>query len=52
VENGLISKKEEAFDEVIAIIEKARERAFRAVNLELINMYSTGKLSLKTGTRR
>jgi predicted nuclease of restriction endonuclease-like (RecB) superfamily len=29
----------EAFDEVIAIIENARENAFRAVNRELINMY-------------
>jgi predicted nuclease of restriction endonuclease-like (RecB) superfamily len=28
-----------AFDEVIAIIENARESAFRAVNRELINMY-------------
>jgi predicted nuclease of restriction endonuclease-like (RecB) superfamily len=28
-----------AFDEVIAIIENARENAFRAVNRELINMY-------------
>jgi predicted nuclease of restriction endonuclease-like (RecB) superfamily len=27
------------FDEVIAIIENARESAFRAVNRELINMY-------------
>jgi predicted nuclease of restriction endonuclease-like (RecB) superfamily len=29
----------ESFDEVIAIIENAREKAFRAVNRELINMY-------------
>jgi predicted nuclease of restriction endonuclease-like (RecB) superfamily len=29
----------EAFNEVIAIIENARENAFRAVNRELINMY-------------
>jgi predicted nuclease of restriction endonuclease-like (RecB) superfamily len=29
----------EAFDEIIAIIENARENAFRAVNRELINMY-------------
>ena len=28
-----------AFDEVISIIENAREKAFRAVNRELINMY-------------
>ncbi|MDR1065767.1 MAG: DUF1016 N-terminal domain-containing protein [Oscillospiraceae bacterium] len=30
---------ENAFDEVIAIIDNARENAFRAVNRELINMY-------------
>jgi predicted nuclease of restriction endonuclease-like (RecB) superfamily len=35
----LVSGNAEAFDEVIAIIENARERAFRAVNRELINMY-------------
>ena len=28
-----------AFDEVISIIENAREKAFRAVNRELLNMY-------------
>ena len=28
-----------AFDEVISIIDNAREKAFRAVNHELINMY-------------
>jgi predicted nuclease of restriction endonuclease-like (RecB) superfamily len=35
----LVPNSAEAFDEVIAIIENARERAFRAVNRELINMY-------------
>lgn len=33
------SNGEESFDDVIAIIETARENAFRAVNRELINMY-------------
>jgi predicted nuclease of restriction endonuclease-like (RecB) superfamily len=35
----LVPGSAEAFDEVIAIIENARESAFRAVNRELINMY-------------
>jgi len=35
----LIPNNENAFDEVISIIENARENAFRAVNRELINMY-------------
>jgi hypothetical protein len=35
----LIPNSEHSFDEVVAIIEKARESAFRAVNKELINMY-------------
>ena len=37
--NHLTSNNANAFDEVISIIEKARENAFRAVNRELINMY-------------
>jgi predicted nuclease of restriction endonuclease-like (RecB) superfamily len=38
--NSLISNDSaNAFDEVIAIIESARENAFRAVNRELIDMY-------------
>jgi predicted nuclease of restriction endonuclease-like (RecB) superfamily len=36
---NLIPNDDHAFDEVIAIIESARENAFRAVNRELINMY-------------
>jgi len=36
---NLIPKNTNGFDEVISIIEKARENAFRAVNRELINMY-------------
>ena len=35
----IIHTDESAFDDVIAIIENARENAFRAVNRELINMY-------------
>jgi predicted nuclease of restriction endonuclease-like (RecB) superfamily len=35
----LVPSGENAFDEVIAIIDNARENAFRAVNRELINMY-------------
>jgi len=34
-----ITDNSELFDEVVSIIEKARESAFRAVNCELINMY-------------
>ena len=37
--NKPVSQSTETFDEVIAIIENARENAFRAVNKELINMY-------------
>lgn len=37
--DNLIPKNENAFNEVIAIIDNARESAFRAVNRELINMY-------------
>jgi predicted nuclease of restriction endonuclease-like (RecB) superfamily len=36
---NIIQTDENAFDEVIAIIDNARENAFRAVNRELINMY-------------
>jgi hypothetical protein len=39
MDNETISNKEKDFNEVIAIIENARESAFRAVNRELINMY-------------
>jgi len=35
----LISNAKDSFNEVISIIENARENAFRAVNKELINMY-------------
>ena len=35
----LIPNNEKAFDDVISIIENARENAFRTVNRELINMY-------------
>jgi len=35
----LISSNKSAFDEVVSIIENARENAYRAVNRELINMY-------------
>jgi hypothetical protein len=35
----LTLKNTAAFDEVIPIIDNAREKAFRAVNYELINMY-------------
>jgi len=35
----IVKANEKAFDEVISIIDKARENAFRAVNQELINMY-------------
>lgn len=34
-----ISEHEKQFDEIIQIIENARERAYKAVNTELINMY-------------
>lgn len=37
--DSLIPNNANAFDEVIAIIDNARESAFRAVNRELINMY-------------
>lgn len=37
--DSLIPNNANAFDEVISIIENARESAFRAVNRELINMY-------------
>ena len=37
--DSLIPSNANAFDEVIAIIDNARESAFRAVNRELINMY-------------
>lgn len=36
---NLIPSHADNFDEVITIIETARENAFRAVNRELINMY-------------
>jgi len=36
---NLVPDNANAFDEVISIIENARESAFRAVNRELINMY-------------
>jgi len=35
----LIPSNDNAFDEVVSIIENARENAYRAVNRELINMY-------------
>jgi predicted nuclease of restriction endonuclease-like (RecB) superfamily len=35
----MVTDKATAFEEVIAIIERARENAFRAVNRELISMY-------------
>jgi len=35
----IIKTDENAFYEIISIIDKARENAFRAVNRELINMY-------------
>ena len=37
--DNLVPNNPNAFDEVILIIENARENAFRAVNRELINMY-------------
>jgi hypothetical protein len=37
--NDLITNNANAFDEVISIIENARENALRAVNRELIGMY-------------
>lgn len=37
--DSLIPNNENTFDDVIAIIDNARESAFRAVNRELINMY-------------
>ena len=37
--NDLLPDHSNNFDEIITIIEKARENAFRAVNRELINMY-------------
>ncbi len=37
--DNLIPSDPSTFDEVISIIESARENAFRAVNRELINMY-------------
>lgn len=37
--DSLIPNNASTFDEVIAIIDNARESAFRAVNRELINMY-------------
>ena len=38
-EKRLASERESAFEEVVSIIECARENAFRAVNRELISMY-------------
>jgi len=38
-DNGLTTDNSAAFAEVIAIIERSRENAFRAVNRELISMY-------------
>lgn len=37
--DNIIPNDANAFDEVISIIDNARESAFRAVNRELINMY-------------
>jgi predicted nuclease of restriction endonuclease-like (RecB) superfamily len=37
--DSLVSNSAISFDEVIAIIDNARENAFRAVNRELIDMY-------------
>ena len=37
--DSLIPENANTFDEVISIIDNARESAFRAVNRELINMY-------------
>jgi hypothetical protein len=37
--DDLTPKDSKTFDDVISIIENARESAFRAVNRELINMY-------------
>jgi hypothetical protein len=37
--DSLVPNKEDTFDEVLAIIDNARENAFRVVNRELINMY-------------
>ena len=37
--DSMIPNRSNGFDEIIAIIDKARENAFRAVNRELINMY-------------
>ena len=37
--DNLLPTNSNNFDEIITIIEKARENAFRAVNRELINMY-------------
>lgn len=34
-----MSEHKEQFEEIIKIIETARERAYKAVNTELINMY-------------
>ena len=33
------SKNNNTFDEIVTIIEQARQKAFRAVNRELIEMY-------------
>ena len=37
--NGIASGKHDEYSEVISIIERARENAFRAVNSEVISMY-------------
>ena len=37
--DNLIPQNANTFDELISIIDNARENAFRAVNRELINMY-------------
>jgi len=37
--NILLSQNENKFNEILAIIQQAKERAFRAVNNELISMY-------------
>jgi hypothetical protein len=38
-DKGIVPNNYESFAEIVAIIERSRENAFRAVNRELINMY-------------
>ena len=56
---GWVSSKTPAFEEIVTIIDRSRERMFRSVNRELIDMYweigrsiSEKTKTYKTATRK